>query len=61
MAGEKVGAATTGILVAAIAVEDENLRLKMLVAEPSLGGEALKAVIRKNAWSRGVLLVLRWE
>jgi hypothetical protein len=33
------------------ALEDENRRLKMLVAELSLGGEALKAVIRKNGWS----------
>ena len=33
------------------AMEDENRRLKMLVAEQSLHGEALKAVIRKDAWS----------
>ena len=33
------------------ALEDENRRLKMLVAELSLGGEALKAGIRKNGWS----------
>jgi putative transposase len=33
------------------ALEDENRRLKMLVAELSLGGEALKSVIRKNGWS----------
>jgi putative transposase len=33
------------------ALEDENRRLKMLVTELSLGGEALKAVIRKNGWS----------
>jgi len=33
------------------AVEDENRRLKLLVAELSLHGEALKAVIRKNGWS----------
>ena len=31
------------------ALEDENRRLKLLVAELSLGGEALKAVIRKTA------------
>ena len=30
---------------------DENLRLKLLVAELSLPGEALKAVIRKNSRS----------
>ena len=33
------------------AMEDENRRLKLLVAELSLHGEALKAVIRKNGWS----------
>ena len=33
------------------ALEDENRRLKMLVAELSLHGEALKGVIRKNGWS----------
>jgi putative transposase len=33
------------------AMEDENRRLKLLVAELSLHGEALKAVIRKNCWS----------
>jgi hypothetical protein len=32
-------------------MEDENRRLKLLVAELSLHGEALKAVIRKNLWS----------
>ena len=32
-------------------MEDENRRLKLLVAELSLHGEALKAVIRKNGWS----------
>ena len=32
-------------------LEDENRRLKMLVADLSLGGEVLKAVIRKNGWS----------
>ena len=31
------------------ALEDENRRLKMLVAELSLHGEALKGVIRKTA------------
>ncbi len=33
------------------ALEDENRRLKLLVAELSLPGEALKGVIRKNGWS----------
>ena len=33
------------------AMEDENRRLKLLVAELSLHGEALKAVIRKTGWS----------
>ena len=33
------------------AMEDENRRLKLLVAELSLHGEALKTVIRKNGWS----------
>ena len=33
------------------AMEDENRRLKLLVAELSLHGEALKGVIRKNGWS----------
>jgi putative transposase len=33
------------------ALEDENRRLKLLVAELSLHGEALKSVIRKNGWS----------
>jgi putative transposase len=32
-------------------LEDENRRLKPLVAELSLHGEALKGVIRKNGWS----------
>jgi putative transposase len=32
-------------------IEDENRRLKLLVAELSLHGEALKAVIRKTGWS----------
>jgi hypothetical protein len=33
------------------AMEDENRRLKLLVAELSLNGEALTAVMRKNGWS----------
>ena len=33
------------------ALEEENRRLKTLVAELSLDREALKAVIRKNGWS----------
>jgi len=32
-------------------LEDENRRLKLLVAELSLHGEALKGVIGKNGWS----------
>ena len=32
-------------------MEDENRRLKQLVADLSLYREALKAVIRKNGWS----------
>lgn len=32
-------------------MEDENRRLKALVADLSLDCEALKAVIRKNGWS----------
>jgi putative transposase len=32
------------------AIEDENRRLKLLVTELSLHGEALKAVIGKNGW-----------
>jgi putative transposase len=32
-------------------MEDENRRLKHLVADLSLDREALKAVIRKNGWS----------
>jgi putative transposase len=31
-------------------LEDENRRLKHLVADLSLGKEVLKAVIRKNRW-----------
>ena len=33
------------------ALEDENQRLKTMVADLSLDREALKAVIRKNGWS----------
>jgi putative transposase len=33
------------------ALEDENRRLKEMVADLSLDREALKAVIRKNGWS----------
>lgn len=33
------------------AVEEENRRLKTMVADLSLDKEALKAVIRKNGWS----------
>ena len=32
-------------------LEDENRRLKQLVADLSLDKEALKAVVRKNGWS----------
>jgi len=32
-------------------MEEENRRLKALVADLSLDKEALKAVIRKNGWS----------
>jgi putative transposase len=32
-------------------LEDENRRLKEMVADLSLDREALKAVIRKNGWS----------
>ena len=32
-------------------MEDENRRLKALVADLSLDKEALQAVIRKNGWS----------
>ncbi len=32
-------------------LEDENRRLKQLVADLSLDREALKSVIRKNGWS----------
>ena len=33
------------------AVEEENRRLKQLVADLSLDREALKGVIRRNGWS----------
>jgi putative transposase len=33
------------------ALEDENRRLKQLVADLSLDKEALTTVIRKNGWS----------
>jgi putative transposase len=33
------------------ALEEENRRLKTMVADLSLAKEALKAVIRKNGWS----------
>jgi putative transposase len=33
------------------ALEEENRRLKQLVADLSLDREALKVVIRKNGWS----------
>ena len=33
------------------ALEDENRRLKQLVADLSLDKEALKAIVRKNGWS----------
>jgi putative transposase len=32
-------------------MEDENCRLKALVADLSLDREVLKSVIRKNGWS----------
>lgn len=32
-------------------LEDENRRLKQLVADLSLDKEALKSIIRKNGWS----------
>ena len=32
-------------------VEDENRRLKQLVADLSLDKEALKGIVRKNGWS----------
>ena len=32
-------------------LEDENRRLKHLVAELSLDKEVLKAIVRKNGWS----------
>ena len=33
------------------ALEDENRRLKHLVADLSLDKEVLKAIVRKNGWS----------
>jgi putative transposase len=39
------------------ALEDENRRLKSLVADLSLDKEALTTVIRKNVWSVGRLQV----
>jgi len=33
------------------ALEDENRRLKQLVADLSLDKEALKGIVRKNGWS----------
>jgi putative transposase len=43
-------------------LEDENRRLKHLVADLSLDKEVLKAIVRKNLWSAAGLqaLVLRW-
>jgi len=38
-------------------LEDENRRLKQLVADLSLDKEALKAIVRKNGWSFGIELV----
>ncbi len=38
-------------------LEDENSRLKRLVADLSLDREMLKAVIAKNLWSAAVLQV----
>jgi putative transposase len=32
-------------------LEDENRRLKQLVADLSLDKEALKGIVRKNGWS----------
>jgi putative transposase len=32
-------------------LEDENRRLKHLLADLSLDKEALKAIVRKNGWS----------
>jgi putative transposase len=32
-------------------LEDENRRLKQLVADLSLDKEVLKAIVRKNGWS----------
>ena len=33
------------------ALEDENRRLKQLVADLSLDKEALEGIVRKNGWS----------
>src|SRR3954469_22165201 len=43
-------------------LEDENRRLKHLVADLSLDKEVLRAIVRKNLWSAAGLqaLVLRW-
>ena len=38
-------------------LEDENRRLKQLVADLSLDKEALKGIVRKNVWSAGPLQV----
>ena len=35
-------------------LEDENRRLKQLVADLSLDREALKGIVRKNGWSLSV-------
>jgi putative transposase len=35
-------------------LEDENRRLKQLVADLSLDKEALKGIVRKNGWSLSV-------
>jgi putative transposase len=40
-------------------VEDENRRLKQIVAEQTLDIQALKAVVAKNVWSAPVLQVRR--
>ena len=46
------------------ALEEENRRLKQLVADLSLDREALKVVIRKNGWSLsagGTVWRWRWR
>ena len=48
---QKLGAIDVSEVQRLKALEDENRRLKLLVAELSLHGEALKGVIRKNGWS----------